>query len=323
MNQALTTTSAQAELPDDMGPVPDWLTEAFSEPREELWVQSQGCPIHVFRWGDRAKPGLILLHGFLAHSRCFAFIAPFLAKDYHIVAYDFSGMGDSGVRKTYPEDVRVRELMDVAGETGVFDHPEKPTIIAHSYGGGVGLATMEQHADQFSGLLICDLMTLRPERLAEHFKHSGPPGSNDPQRPNRIYPDYTTAKKRFILSPAQAVNEPCLMDYMAYHSLKEVEGGWSWKFDPSVFNSQVNMEEKLLAQGSRIVNAPGRKAIVYGRESLLFDDDSANYIRECGGHDIPTIGIPHAHHHLMLDQPIAFASVLNSLLAQWYSNSVA
>jgi hypothetical protein len=55
----------------------------------------------------------------------------------------------------------------------------------------------------------------------------------------------------------------------------------------------------------------------------LFDDDSADYIRECGGQDIPIIGIPHAHHHLMLDQPIAFASVLDTVLAQWRCNLIA
>ena len=46
-----------------------------------------------------------------------------------------------------------------------------------------------------------------------------------------MYPDYETAKGRFVLSPPQKVNEPYLFDYMAFHSLKEVEGGWSWKFD--------------------------------------------------------------------------------------------
>ena len=48
--------------------------------------------------------------------------------------------------------------------------------------------------------------TLRPERLMAHSKESGPPGSQDPQRPNRIYPDYVTAKGRFVLSPPQKVN---------------------------------------------------------------------------------------------------------------------
>src|SRR3546814_2919648 len=54
-------------------------------------VQTCALPIWV--------PGTGLnTHGFLAHARCFAFIAPFLAKDYDVVAYDLSAMGDSAVR---------------------------------------------------------------------------------------------------------------------------------------------------------------------------------------------------------------------------------
>jgi pimeloyl-ACP methyl ester carboxylesterase len=303
------------EIPPDSAKTPQWFDEALATPRQEGWVDSAGCPIHYFSWGNPANPGVLLLHGFLAHSRCFAFIAPLLAADFHVVAYDFSGMGDSGSREAYPDQVRLQELMDVAHETGLFDNEHKPTIVAHSYGGGVGLIAMEQRREHFSRLVICDLMTLRPERLKAHAKDSGPPGSQDPKRPNRIYPDYETAKGRFVLSPHQKVNEEYLFDYMAYHSLKEVEGGWSWKFHPSVFEPSADIHERLRAQGKRIASAPGSLVIVYGEQSKLFDADSAEYVRECGGEHIPMIGIPDARHHLMLDQPIAFATVLRTILA--------
>ena len=302
------------EIPVDSTKTPQWFEQALTAPRQEGWVDSAACPIHYFSWGKPSNPGVLLLHGFLAHARCFAFIAPLLAKDHYVVAYDFSGMGDSGVREEYPDEVRLQELIDVARETGLFDNGRKPTIIAHSYGGTVGLTAMEQCHEQFSGLVICDLMTLRPERLKAHAELSGPPGSQDPKRPNRVYPDYETAKGRYVLSPPQKVNEAYLYDYMAYHSLKEVEGGWSWKFHPSVFGSGTDMHEQLLAQGKRIANAPGSIVIVYGEQSELFDADSANYVRECGGGHIPIIGIPDARHHLMLDQPVAFASVLKAIL---------
>jgi pimeloyl-ACP methyl ester carboxylesterase len=129
------------------------------------------------------------------------------------------------------------------------------------------------------------------------------------------YPDYETAKARFVLSPRQKVNEAYLFDYMAYHFLKEVEGGWSWKCHPSVFEPTANLRERLLAQAKRIADTPGRVVIVYGEESALFDADSAEYIREAGGVHIPMIGIPDARHHLMLDQPIAFTSVLKAILS--------
>jgi len=302
------------EIPRDSSTTPHWFEEALSTPRREAWLDSSGCPIHYFSWGDPSNPGVLLLHGFLAHARCFAFIAPFLAKDYYVVAYDFSGMGDSGVREAYPDDVRLQELLDVAAGTGLFEGGRRPSIIAHSYGGSIGLLAMEQCHDKFSQLVICDLMTLRPERLMALGKESGPPGSRAPQRSNRVYPDYATAKGRFVLSPPQKVNEPCLFDYMAFHSLKEVEGGWSWKFHPSVFAQSTDHHQRLLAQAGRIARAPGSIVIVYGEQSALFDADSAEYVRECGGGHIPMIGIPDARHHLMLDQPVAFASVLKTLL---------
>lgn len=312
---AASSVDLAAEIPADSASTPAWFEAALTLPRREGWLDSAGCPIHYFSWGDPANPGVLLVHGFLAHARCFAFIAPLLARDHYVVAYDLSGMGDSGARENYGDAVRLRELMDVARGTGLFASGHKPTIVAHSYGGTVGLVAMEQCHEQFSGLVICDLMTLRPERLIAHAKAGGgPPGSQDPKRPNRVYPDYATAKGRFVLSPPQKVNEAYLFDYMAYHSLKQVEGGWTWKFHPSVFERTPDLHERMLAQARRIAGAPGRVVIVYGEESELFDADSAEYVREAGGGHIPMISIPDARHHLMLDQPMAFACVLKTIL---------
>lgn len=294
-----------------------WLAEIISQPIRQGTVDADGCAINYFEWGKRSDPPLILLHGFLSHARCFVAIAPFLSTDHHVIAYDLSGMGDSGHRDAYPERVRIAELMAVAEQTGQFSHARKPVIIAHSYGGNVALATMEQHENAFAGAIICDLMTLRPERLARHFERSRPPGSQDPDRPNKIYPDYDAARARYVLSPPQEAGEPQLLEYMAYHSLKETQGGWSWKFHPGVFHREAGSEKMWQRQGLRTVGAPGRKAVIYGEESLLFDCDSEAYLRELGGTDFPIISIPHARHHLMLDQPIAFATALGSVLEMW------
>lgn len=320
MTQSLKSQQPSPALDDLNGAVDqpsDWLLSAMSVDRREGWVESNGVPIHYFSWGDSSKPGLLMLHGFLAHSRCFAFIAPMLAGDYHVVAYDLSGMGDSGARDDYPQEIRVAEALDVANHTGLFDNDKKPTIIAHSYGGMVGLATMNTHQDKFAGLAICDLMVIRPEILKKYADNFRRPGSQNPDKPNRIYPDLESAKKRFVLAPPQAVEQPELFDFMAYHSLKQVEGGWSWKFSPSVYPKEDSANHEWNKIGEKIVATPGRVVIIYGRESMLFTPDSADYIRELGGDHIPIIDIPHARHHLMLDQPIAFLTALKSILAIW------
>src|SRR3546814_10102278 len=62
--------------------LPRWFVDALAVPRDEGFVEVDGTRIHYFRWGRRGAPPVLMTHGFLAHARCFAFIAPFLAKDY-------------------------------------------------------------------------------------------------------------------------------------------------------------------------------------------------------------------------------------------------
>ena len=211
--------------------------------------------------------------------------------------------------------------MAVTQATGLFDHTVKPTIVAHSFGGRIGTATVHAHPDLFNGLIICDLMIIRPSILKANADKFGPPGKRDPNRANRIYPDYETAKSRFVLSPPQQVEHPELFDYMAYHSLKQVEGGWQWKFDPRVFTLPKNAEKSWSEVGEQLILAPGKKAIIYGKKSILFTDDSVDYMNELAEQHnadlIPMIDIPFARHHLMLDQPIAFVTALKSVLGFW------
>ncbi|GHA01518.1 alpha/beta hydrolase [Arenicella chitinivorans] len=321
-NQPTVSSTALDDLNPAVAEPSAWLRSALTVPREEGYVQLSGCQIHYFRWGDTSKPGIIMIHGFLAHARCFAFIAPYLT-DYHVVAFDMSGMGDSGTRSEYPIDQRVDELIGVAERTGLFEHDQKPVIVAHSYGGQVGVETMHRHAARFDGLIICDLMVMRPEVLAANAARFRPPGNQQSNKPNKVYASYEEAKARFVLAPPQPVGHAELLDFMAYHSLRKVNGGWSWKFDPSVFRREAGFEKRWAETGHRIVTAPGRKAVVYGRESMLFNDDSANYLRELIAElratPFPIVDIPHAHHHLMLDQPVALVASLKSILSLWQS----
>ena len=298
--------------------LPDWFITAMDVPREEAFIEVDGVKVHYFRWGNRGNPPLLLTHGFLAHARCFAFIAPFLAGEYDVIAYDLAGMGESEMIPDCDGEKRAHGMVVLAEALDLFSGPVKPKIIAHSFGSGVALTAMEMAGERFGGLIICDLMIMRPEKLMEHFQRgNGPPGSGKANKPTNIYPDYETARGRFILSPPQDAQAPFLLEYMAYHSMRQVEGGWTWKFDPQVFARSDNDQMKWLKAPQRIADLPHRQAIIYGEKSKLFDADSAAYIRELGGEHIPMIAVPEAEHHLMLDQPLGFVAALRSTLAMW------
>jgi pimeloyl-ACP methyl ester carboxylesterase len=56
---------------------------------------SQGLRLHYVDWGNPEAPPLILLHGGLDHCRNWDWVAKKLRGDFHIVAPDLRGHGDS------------------------------------------------------------------------------------------------------------------------------------------------------------------------------------------------------------------------------------
>lgn len=296
---------------------PEWFQQALSRPRNEGTATIDDCSVHYFEWGDRSKRGVIMAHGFLAHARCFAFIAPLLMDDFHVVAYDLSGMGESDAREEYSQPVRVRELLGVAEHTGLLDHARRPFVAAHSYGSSIAIAAADTHPELFGGTVVCDLMMLRPDVMRSYMGQRTERGMPQGGRPNKVYPDLDTALSRYRLAPPQPCANDYLLHYMAYHSLKKVDGGWSWKFDPGILESDSHDVDWWATQPIRFGNLAGRKAIIHGEDSILFTQDSAEYIRELIDSPIPIVSVPHAQHHLMLDQPLAFASTLKTLLTMW------
>ena len=60
-----------------------------------------------------------------------------------------------------------------------------------------------------------------------------------------------------------------------------------------------------------------KKAFMYGEKSLLVDAETLSFVQGLLGEGSPVIGIPEAHHHLMLDQPIAFITGVRGILEAW------
>ena len=97
-----------------------------------------------------------------------------------------------------------------------------------------------------------------------------------------------------------------LLDWLAAEFM---EGGWTWKFDPTIWTRF----EPGRDGGELLKAAKCRVAIIRGEESALMPDDVRDYMRSLLGHQVPFVSIPHARHHVMLDQPIAFISALRML----------
>ena len=56
---------------------------------------SQRLRLNYLDWGNRGKPPLVLVHGGRDHARSWDWVAEELRQDWHVVAMDHRGHGDS------------------------------------------------------------------------------------------------------------------------------------------------------------------------------------------------------------------------------------
>jgi pimeloyl-ACP methyl ester carboxylesterase len=285
-----------------MTQVPGWFYRAMATPFDERWVDVGGVPIHYLEWGATDRPGLVLVHGGAAHAHWWTHLAPMFAENWHVVAPDLSGHGDSGRRPVYSHEDWAQEVMTVADEA---DFPGPPVLVGHSLGGMVTIQTASEHGDRLRGAVLVDTPVRRPAPESEEgsrgraFKE---PGS---------YPDMETAVQHFRLIPPQPCDNDFIVEHIARHSLRETDGGWTWKFDPILF------QHTLVSLRDQLASVKCRVALFRGQHSVTVPEDTAGYMYELMDRNAPVVTIPEAHHHLILDQPLAFVAALRTLLADW------
>jgi pimeloyl-ACP methyl ester carboxylesterase len=281
---------------------PRWFLEAVNQPFERRSVDVDGCSINYFQWGDVRKPGIVLVHGGAANAYWWTFIAPQLARNYHVVALDLSGHGDSGRRDTYQRQYWSEEIMAVAGDAGIVG---APLLIGHSMGGFVCINTAAQYGDRLAGAVILDSPVRRPDPESEE----GFRGKSF--RNPKTYASIEEARARYRLVPDQPCANTFILDYIASHSMKPVEGGYTWKFDPRIFQ---NLKPRAMHE---ILPQVRCRVALFRAEYGLVDPETGDYMYELLGRTAPVIEIPDAYHHLMLDQPLALVAGLRAILADW------
>lgn len=284
-----------------MDDAPEWLRAALASTPEEDNVSVGDCSVHRLMWGERDQPGLVLIHGGAGHAHWWSFIAP-LFPQYRVVALDLSGHGDSGRRPEYSVDQWTEEVLASVVDAGM-DGP--PVVIGHSMGGFVATATAAKAGEKLAGTIILDspIVAEDPEveaaRLGQAF---GAP---------KVYPDVETAITRFRTVPRQDHYDPHILRYVAEHSLRAVDGGFSWKFDPNLFRAVSRGKAAELLPHVR-----GRVALIRSEYGLV-TEQVGEIMYEALGRVAPVIEIPLAGHHMMLDQPLSLVTALRALLADW------
>jgi len=284
---------------------PEWFRRAIAVPFVDGEVHIGGVPIHYLGWGEAGRRGLVFVHGGGAHAHWWTHLAATFADEFRVVALDLSGHGDSGHRDAYDIEQWTEEVMAAARGAGIAG---KPVIIGHSMGGFVTIATAALHAEELTGVIVCDSPVTEPDPEVESYRLKQAFGNP------RTYASVDEALARFRTVPPQDHYCDFVMDHVARRSLRAVDGGFQWKFDRQVFEQ--------FAGGMRGIAQPYlgevrcRFALLRSEHGLVTEDISAA-MYEALGRVAPVIEIPEAGHHAMLDQPLVLLTALRTLLADW------
>jgi pimeloyl-ACP methyl ester carboxylesterase len=262
-------------------------------------LRVNGLRLHLLEWGLPGRPALCFLHGGSAHAHWFDLVAPAFAEQFHLVALDQRGHGESQWAEppAYATEDFAGDLLGVMDALGW----ERMTVVGHSMGGHNAMGFAAWHPDRVSRLVIVDSRpTIPPERL-DRMRTRG-------RRAPRLHPDPDSAIRAFRLLPRETVAAPELLTHLARAGFVERAGGWVYRFDPACNGSRRPVDAwPLLGR----ITAP--TLIVRGELSPVLPRDMAERLRTA----IPTaalVEIPGVYHHLVLDNPAAFVRALAAFL---------
>ncbi|TGD72572.1 alpha/beta hydrolase [Mangrovimicrobium sediminis] len=277
---------------------PGWFLDNLRQPGESHFAPGGAGRVHHLRWNweNDSLPVLLLVHGFGGHVHWWSYLAPFFSDRYRVLAADLPGMGDSSAPAVYADTSFADGLLDLLRHYDLHD----VTIAGHSFGGLQSMRAMTMEPARFrQGIVVDSLVCLPPEE---------PPPVLEPRGHHKHYGSLEECMGRFRLVPEQPAGDPALLQFVAFHSCRLGERGWHWKFDARVCNRGE------LKDFDALRGIQARVDCIYGEHSLFNQDRQPERLSEYFSHPGEVIHVPGAHHHLMIDHPLALVDGMNRVL---------
>jgi pimeloyl-ACP methyl ester carboxylesterase len=197
---------------------------------------SQRLRLNYLDWGNPDAPPLILQHGGRDHARSWDWVAQELRHDWHVIAPDLRGHGDSAWSPEghYGFTAFVYDFTQLIHTLGY----DQVTVISHSLGGSIATRYAGLYPDRLRKLVNIEGLgpapRVRAEREALGAAHNLRKWIEDRRlsagRMPRRYPNIEAAYARMKTENAFLSDEQAR--HLTIHGASRNEDGtWSWKFD--------------------------------------------------------------------------------------------
>lgn len=232
---------------------------------------SQRLRLHYVDWGNPDAPPLLMLHGGRDHCRNWDWAARELRKDWHVIAPDWRGHGDSAWAPdgNYQVNSYIYDLANLIEQLKL----APVTIVAHSMGGNIALRYTGLFPEKVRRIVSIEGLGPSPKMLEEMAKIDfaerirtwiGEKRKAAARTPRR-YATLEDAYRRMKEENSYLTEEQAR--HLTIHGASRNEdGSYSWKFDNYLNVNWLNETppEQVHALWSRIT-CPA--LLMYGEKS--------------------------------------------------------
>ena len=264
---------------------------------------------HYLDWGNRHLPTIVFLHGGALNAHTWDLCCLALRDDYHCVALDQRGHGDSDwAPADGPDGADYSMGAQLADTKGFVDHLglDKFILVGMSLGAINSLAFAVAHPERLSHLVIIDA---GPEMRR--------PGSSRIR--DFVNAVQETVTVEAIIEKALQFNprrDPKILRRSLMHNLRQQpDGTWRWKYDTRRFQGMSNEAHRAaraaLADGLSRITCPAM--VVRGGESDVFHEEDGIRLAE----RLPDgrfVTVPRAGHTVQGDNPKDLVAELRRFL---------
>ena len=257
--------------------------------------------LHYLDWGTAGQHPFIFCHGGSAHARWWDFIAPAFTESFRVITPDWRGHGESQHAQPAAYSTRhyVDDLHQLVRTLGI----ERHVLLGHSMGGHNTLIYAAEQAQALNALILVDIEPGYPEAAVKLLRRMG-------EKPARVFDSFQQAIARFRVFPRESLVSEDKLRYLASFAFTELPNGkWTAKLDRRTLFREPIDGWSLLSS----ISCP--TLIVKAQHSPVLTPRKLERMR-AGLPNSRWVEVPNTYHHVMLDNPDGFISVVREFLRE-------
>jgi pimeloyl-ACP methyl ester carboxylesterase len=211
------------------------MTSSPHGPTSQSFI-SQRLRLNYVDWGNPGAPPLVLVHGGRDHCRNWDWVAEDLRRDYHVIAPDLRGHGDSAWSTSgdYSLGAFVYDLAQLIHQ----QHLAPCRIVAHSLGGSISLRYAGVFPENVLKLVAIEGLGPSPTQMAQRAARGPVERMRDwiadtRKLAGRVPRRYATLEDAFhrMQTENQHLTEEQARYLTLHGAMQNEDGSYSWKFD--------------------------------------------------------------------------------------------